>query len=86
MLGFMLPTWFLSMWISNTATTAMMFPVATAVLDQFASVDEREKDAGEREEKDESGKDGVDNSCYINDDDKGYVNDDVEMNSFELNG
>jgi hypothetical protein len=24
MLGFMLPTMFLSMWISNTATTAMM--------------------------------------------------------------
>ena len=35
MLGFMLPTWFLSMWISNTATTAMMIPVAAAVLQQF---------------------------------------------------
>ncbi|KAI0239554.1 Solute carrier family 13 member 5 [Lamellibrachia satsuma] len=35
MLGFMLPTWLLSMWISNTATTAIMFPVAQSILDQF---------------------------------------------------
>ena len=65
-----------------------MFPVATAVLDQFASVDGPEKDVGEGEEgkKGESGKEGVDNSCYIDDDNKGYVNDDLEMNSFELNG
>ncbi|KAK2171136.1 hypothetical protein NP493_1099g00008 [Ridgeia piscesae] len=31
-LGFMLPTWFLSMWITNTATTAMVMPIAEAVL------------------------------------------------------
>ena len=41
--GFMFPTWFLSMWISNTATTAMMLPVAEAVLQQLRTIAKREK-------------------------------------------
>jgi len=32
---------FLSMWISNTATTAMMFPIALGVLDAFHSIGEK---------------------------------------------
>ena len=35
MLGVMLTSWFLSIWISNTATTAMMLPIVAAILNQL---------------------------------------------------
>ena len=37
MLGMMLATWFLSMWISNTSTTAMMIPIIEAIVQQLRS-------------------------------------------------
>ena len=35
LLGFMCSTWFLSMWISNTAATMMMVPMAIAIIGPF---------------------------------------------------
>lgn len=42
-LGFMIATAFLSMWISNTATTMMMLPIGLAVISQISENNEQQK-------------------------------------------
>ena len=40
LVGFMLPTAFLSMWISNTAACAMMIPILEAILAEIITTNE----------------------------------------------
>ncbi|XP_033992006.1 solute carrier family 13 member 3 [Trematomus bernacchii] len=52
-LGMMLTSSFLSMWLSNTATTAMMLPIATAILESlFGDLETLKEKCKERQEPD----------------------------------
>ncbi|MDZ5811463.1 DASS family sodium-coupled anion symporter [Halorubrum sp. AD140] len=53
LLGFMLATAFLSMWISNSATAMLMVPIGTAVVVSVGAVDEQEQEMAAGNEDDD---------------------------------
>lgn len=64
MLGFMLIGWFLSMWISNTASTAMTIPIALAVLSELRKSDSETVDSDGVDVETEMHQPGIENRAY----------------------
>ena len=68
MLGFMFTTMFISMWISNTATTAMMIPIVNAVVKAINSKEDDGEDGKESQGQQE------DNNEMADDETKPLIN------------
>uniref|UniRef100_A0A8C6SIP5 Solute carrier family 13 member 2 n=1 Tax=Neogobius melanostomus TaxID=47308 RepID=A0A8C6SIP5_9GOBI len=81
MIGFMSTTAFLSMWISNSAATAMMLPIVKAVLDQLSDT---EATAEEKELEMMAVNDGDENPAFQMEDEKTDIDSalDVQKNCF----
>lgn len=79
MVGFMSTTAFLSMWISNSAATAMMLPIAKAVLDQLSDTEAK---AEEKEWEMMAVNGGEENPQFQMEDEKTNINSDVQENGF----